>query len=195
MTSGAIHVAQVPESGRPRPLPRPLGCNLSANRKRKPKWRRCVAASIAVGPSAIRTGPRTRPSDWGWNARFGPVEDRKIIVGLPRLLVLSVFCSSLCSPDLVAVTFHPHPCLIQQKILNRSDPEAPQEPCERLERHKPKGLRVVLRGLGSSNAPRLPGGGGGDATSLPDPWGSNPLERPGPYVARARETVVGNRSE
>ena len=43
-----------------------------------------------------------------------------------------------------------------------------KEPCERLERHKPKGLRVVLRGLGSSNAPRLPGGGGGDPTSLPD---------------------------
>ena len=41
-------------------------------------------------------------------------------------------------------------------------------PWERLERHKPKGLRVVLRGLGSSNAPRLPGGGGGDVTSLPD---------------------------
>ena len=48
-----------------------------------------------------------------------------------------------------------------------------KEPCERLERHKPKGLRVVLRGLGSSNAPRLPGGGGGDVTSLPDPgWGT-----------------------
>ena len=30
-------------------------------------------------------------------------------------------------------------------------------PWERLERHKPKGLRAVLRGLGSSNAPRLPG--------------------------------------
>ena len=50
---GAIHVAQVPESGWPRPLPPPIGCNLSTNRKRKPKWRRCVAASIAVGPSAI----------------------------------------------------------------------------------------------------------------------------------------------
>ena len=54
-----------------------------------------------------------------------------------------------------------------------------KEPCERLERHKPKGLRVVLRGLGSSNAPRLPGGGGGDVTSLPDPWGGNPLGPPG----------------
>src|SRR5271157_1617211 len=75
--NGAIHVSQVPESGRPRPLPPPIGCNLSTNRKRKPKWRRCVAASLAVGPSAILTGSRTRPSDWGWNARFGPVEDRR----------------------------------------------------------------------------------------------------------------------
>ena len=47
-----------------------------------------------------------------------------------------------------------------------------KEPCERLERHKPKGLRVVLRGLGSSNAPRLPG-----------PQGSNPLGPPGPELA------------
>ena len=77
MTSASIHVAQVPESGWPCPLPPPLGCNLSTNRKRKPKWRRCVAASIAVGPSAILTGSRTRPSDWGSNARFGPVEDRR----------------------------------------------------------------------------------------------------------------------
>jgi len=30
-----------------------------------------------VGPSAIRTGSRTRPSDWGSNARLGPVEDRR----------------------------------------------------------------------------------------------------------------------
>src|SRR5208283_2646214 len=37
----------------------------------------CVAASIAIGPSAILTGSRTRPSDWGSNARFGPVEDRR----------------------------------------------------------------------------------------------------------------------
>src|SRR5271157_933727 len=55
----------------------PIGCKLSTNRKWKPKWRRCVAASIAVGPSAILTGSRTRPSDWGWNRRFGPVEDRR----------------------------------------------------------------------------------------------------------------------
>ena len=77
MTLGAIHVSQVPESGWARWLPPPIGCNLSTNRKRKPKWRRCVAASIAVGPSAILTGSRTRPSDWGWNRRFGPVEDRR----------------------------------------------------------------------------------------------------------------------
>ena len=54
----------------------PIGCNLSTNPKRKPKRPRCVAASIAVGPSAILTGSRTRPSDWGWNRRFGPVEGR-----------------------------------------------------------------------------------------------------------------------
>src|SRR5271157_2305109 len=59
-----------------------------------------------------------------------------------------------------------------------------KEPCERLERHKPKGLRVVLRGLGSSNAPRLPGGGGGDVTSLPDPQGSNPLGPTGPELCQ-----------
>jgi|GEM_PF-5469636 len=35
------------------------------------------SASIAVGPSAILTGSRTRPSDWGWNGRFGPVEGRR----------------------------------------------------------------------------------------------------------------------
>jgi len=49
-----------------------------------------------------------------------------------------------------------------------------KEPCERLERHKPKGLRVVLRGLGSSNAPRLPGGDGGNAISFPTLWGATP---------------------
>ena len=61
-----------------------------------------------------------------------------------------------------------------------------KEPCERLERHKPKGLRVVLRGLGSSNAPRLPGGGGGDVTSLPDPgWATT-------QVYPAREAIKQN---
>src|SRR5271157_3893690 len=79
MTLGAIQVSQVPESGWPRPLPPPIGCNLSTNRRRKPKWRPCVAASIAVGPSAMLTGSWTRPSDWGWNRRFGPVEDRRNI--------------------------------------------------------------------------------------------------------------------
>ena len=45
-----------------------------------------------------------------------------------------------------------------------------KEPCERLERHKPKGLRVVLRGLGSSHAPRLPGACVGDHPGLPGPF-------------------------
>ena len=62
-----------------------------------------------------------------------------------------------------------------------------KEPCERLERHKPKGLRVVLRGLGSSNAPRLPGGGGGDVTSLPDAGVGNHPDLPGPRAPRSNE--------
>ena|GEM_PF-4224473 len=37
MTLGAIHVSQVPETGWARPLPPPIGCNLSTSRKRKPK--------------------------------------------------------------------------------------------------------------------------------------------------------------
>ena len=63
-----------------------------------------------------------------------------------------------------------------------------KEPCERLERHKPKGLRVVLRGLGSSNAPRLPGGGGGDVTSLPDPGWATTQAYPAKFV---RTLVIG----
>jgi hypothetical protein len=43
-----------------------------------------------VGPSAIRTGSRTRPSDWGSNARFGPVEDRR------NHRRLSTFTCTLC---------------------------------------------------------------------------------------------------
>jgi len=51
-----------------------------------------------VGPSAILTGSRRRPSDWGWNGRFGLEEDRRNN---------HKACHSyLCSSDLVAVTFH-----------------------------------------------------------------------------------------
>jgi len=86
-----------PSSRRGLCLAPPIGCNLSTSRKRKPKWRRCGAASIAAGPSAIPTGSQTRPSDWGWNGRFGFVEDRrnnhKACHGY------------LYSRDLVAVTF------------------------------------------------------------------------------------------
>ena len=35
-----------------------LGCSLSTNRTRTPKWRRCVVAPIAVDPSAILTGSK-----------------------------------------------------------------------------------------------------------------------------------------
>ena len=119
MTSAAIHVAQVPESGWPCPLPPPLGCNLSTNRKRKPKWRRCVAASIAVGPAAILTGSRTRPSDWGSNARLGLVEDRR------NNRRLATFTCTLCVLQLSVFSrfggchlspFHPA-CVLQLSVL------------------------------------------------------------------------------
>ena len=55
-----------------------------------------------LGPSAILTGSRTRPSDWGWNGRFGPMEDRRINDRLA-----TVYLYYLDYPDLVAVTFHP----------------------------------------------------------------------------------------
>ena len=64
-----------------------------------------------------------------------------------------------------------------EKILNRSDPEDPQiglTPRTPDPEDPPRTPRVVLRGLGSSNAPRLPGGGGGDVTSLPDLQGVIP---------------------
>src|SRR5271157_1502688 len=86
-----------PSSRRGLCLAPPTGSNLSTSRKRKPKWRRCVAGSIAVGPSAIPTGSQTRPSDWGWNGRFGLVEDRRNNH--------KAFHGYLYSPDLVAVTF------------------------------------------------------------------------------------------
>src|SRR5271157_81074 len=95
-----------------------IGCKLSTNRKRKPKWRRCVAASIAVGPSAILTGSRTRPSDWGSNARFGPVEDRRNNRRLATVTcipcVLQIWWLSPFT-FLVAVTFH-----LSLAILTRS---------------------------------------------------------------------------
>ena len=82
----------------------PIGCKLSTNRKRKPKWRRCVAASTAVGPSAILTGSRTRPSDWGWNRRFGPVEDRRNNRRLATVTGGCLLFFLLYSPNLVAVS-------------------------------------------------------------------------------------------
>ena len=44
--------------------------------------------------------------------------------------------------------------------VGRLPHRVPRGALERLERHKPKGFRAVLRGLGSSNAPRLPGADG-----------------------------------
>ena len=53
---GSAKTRRFPSSRRGLCLAPPIGCGLSTNRKRQPKWRRCVAASIAVGPSAILTG-------------------------------------------------------------------------------------------------------------------------------------------
>ena len=64
-------------------------------------------SKICVGPSAIRTGSRTRPSDWGSNARFGPVEDRRnnrrlatftCTFGVLQIWWLSPFTSCHLSP-------------------------------------------------------------------------------------------------
>src|SRR5271157_4636499 len=63
------------------------------------------SASIAVGPSAILTGSRTRPSDWGWNGRFGPVEGRRNHRRLATVTGGCLLFFPLYSPDLVAVSF------------------------------------------------------------------------------------------
>src|SRR5208337_1052732 len=97
MTLGAIHVSQVPESGWPlalltrNPSPR-AGASGNETRVasvRNPKSKIDNPKSC-VGPSAILTGSQTQPSDWGPNARFGPVEDRRNHRGL------ATFTSTLC---------------------------------------------------------------------------------------------------
>src|SRR5208337_558085 len=107
--SGIVALVEfAPCGARSHGVPHPLGvafasphrlaatCQPVANGSRS-EWRRCGAAFIAVGPSAIPTGSQTRPSDWGWNGRFGLVEDRRNNH--------KAFHGYLYSPDLVAVTF------------------------------------------------------------------------------------------
>ena len=59
-------------------------------------------AVLRQSRSALRrsqlTGSQTRPSDWGWNRRFGLAEDRRNNHKACH--------NHLYSPDLVAVTFH-----------------------------------------------------------------------------------------
>jgi hypothetical protein len=65
-----------------------------------------------------------------------------------------------------------------------------QRAFERLELHEGKLSRAVPWGLGSSNAPRLPGGGGGNATSLPGAHGNGPEgTSPGAYPTGGRVGV------
>src|SRR5271157_3290440 len=56
-------------------------------------------------PFAILTGSRTRPSDWGWNRRFGPVEDRRNNHRLATVTGGSLLFFLLYSPNLVALSF------------------------------------------------------------------------------------------
>jgi len=166
MTSGAIHVAQVPESGWPCPLPPPLGCNLSTNRKRKPKWRRCVAASIAVGPSAILTGSRTRPSDWGSNARFGPVEDRR------NNRRLATFTCTLC--------------VLQIWWLHLSEQAAAEQPCHL---SAAASSEQTSRRTELTRERRTRAGAASPPTRPVRDWGE--LVRSLPELSRIREQVAG----
>jgi len=114
MTLGAIHVPQAPGSGWPRRLRSLPAQALRAMRHvsfafcllpfafyllpfafqgvlsvRNPKSK-IENPKSCVGPSAILTGSRTRPSDWGSNPRFGPVEDRR------NYRRLATFTCTLC---------------------------------------------------------------------------------------------------
>jgi len=113
MALGAIQVSQVPESGWPlalstmNPSPR-AGASGNETRVasvRNPKSKIENPKSY-VCPSAILTRSRTRPSVWGSNARFGPVEDRR------NNRRLATFTCTLCvlqiwwlSPFSSSVTF------------------------------------------------------------------------------------------
>src|SRR5208283_4577319 len=109
MTLGAIHVSQVPESGWPRPLRSLPAQALRAMRLvflesaiQYPKSR------IQNHVSALRRSSLGHGHGQAIGARMhgsAPWKTEETIVGLPRLLVLSVFFRS-DSPDLVAVTFH-----------------------------------------------------------------------------------------
>src|SRR5208337_3359637 len=111
MTLGAIHVSQVPESGWPRPL-------RSLPAQALPAMRLVFLQSAIQNPksriqnhvSALRRSCLGHGHGQAIGARMhgsAPCKTEETIVGLPRLLVLSVFSRS-DSPDLVAVTFlHP----------------------------------------------------------------------------------------
>src|SRR5208282_2992589 len=120
---------------------------------------RPVAGRIGVEPSGEITPRESGPTSL-WCLRTRPSEQlawETEQMTAACLLVRSPACSARQLQTSIVQVVHLCPTGFRK------------EPCERLERHKPKGLRIVLRGLGSSNAPRLPGGGGGDVTSLPDP--------------------------
>ena len=93
MTSGAIHVAQVPESGWPCPLPPPLGCNLSTNTTANGS-RSGGVALLRPSRSALRRSELGHGHGQAIGAGMhgsAPWKIEETIVGLPRLLVLPVF--------------------------------------------------------------------------------------------------------
>src|SRR5271157_361706 len=102
----AVHVSRVPESGWPFPLPA----------QALPAMRLVLLQSAIQNPksriqnhvSALRRSSLGHRHGQAIGARMhgsAPWKTEATIVGLPRLLVLSVFSGSN-SPDLVAVTFH-----------------------------------------------------------------------------------------
>src|SRR5271157_1702008 len=82
------------------------------------------SASIAVGPSAILTGSRTRPSDWGWNGRFGPVEGRRnnhrLVTVTCIIWILQIWWLSLFS---LAISFTLRTSSIEDNLLRLPPPQ------------------------------------------------------------------------
>src|SRR5271166_1825836 len=85
-----------------------------------------------VGPSAILTGSRTRPSDWGSKARFGPVEDprnnRRLATSTCTLCVLQIWwLSPFSSSKAVAATANN---LVRPARGSYAGPRLERQPCD-----------------------------------------------------------------
>src|SRR5208282_5453369 len=148
---------------------------------------RPVAGRIGVEPSGEITPRESGPTSL-WCLRTKPSEQlawETEQMTAACLLVRSPACSARQLQTSIVQVVHLCPTGFRK------------EPCERLERHKPKGLRVVLRGLGSSNAPRLPGRSVSDRSqrgrvwARPDPAGGAWSVKRGAWG----ESIVASESE